>query len=157
MITTTTDRATELAEFARHALKVGADFTLDVKTADEFRAVLMVIGGHNNYDPEAAADELGMYIGQMAKVRIEHFVSGPALYFQLPFWTHQRIDAGKWTGMGEKYTNEERIGLAKALRWAGEVLQADEITVRQFPKGGEVDHDWRGTGEDPVEIRLWWD
>lgn len=155
---TTTDRAAEYADFTRHALKVSADFTLNVQTVDEFHAVLAVIGGHNNFSPDEAAAVLGEFIGRMGKVTIEHFVSGPALYFQLPFWTHQRIDAGKWTGMGTQYTDDERIELAAELRKAGKSIDADEISVRQFTNvGGATEVEWFGTGEHPYEVRLWWD
>jgi hypothetical protein len=154
---TAADRAAELSDFTRHALKVGADFTLHVETATEFRAVVRAIGGHNDYNPDRAAALLGPLIGEMAKVTIEHFVAGPALYFQLPFWTHQRIDSTTF-GMGTKYTDDERKALAQRVRNVGKMINADEISVRQFTNvGGATELEWFGTGEHPYEVRLWWD
>jgi hypothetical protein len=151
----TTDKATEYQEFVGHALRVGADFTLSIRTADELRAVLEAIGGHNDYDPRKVATALGPLVGQMMRVRVEHFVAGPALYFELPFWSHQRIDALRIGGMGTKYTDDERKDMAAELRRVGRELGADEISVRQFDHEGTVE--WRGTGERPREVRLWWD
>lgn len=153
------DRPAEYRAFVAHAARLGiADYTIEVRTPDELRAVLMAIGGHNNYDPDRAAALLGPFIGAMSRVRVASFVGGPALYFELPFWTHQRIDAGPWRGMGTKYTNEERAALAQQVMTTGRRLNADEITARQFGHvGAEPDFTVRRPGDDPREVRLWWD
>lgn len=152
-------RPTELRDFVRHAQRLGIrDYSLDVRTPDELHAVLVAIGGHNDYDPDRAAALIGDLIGTAMRVRVEAFTGGPAIYVELPFWTHQRIDAGPFRRMGSKYTDEERAGIAQQVMTAGRRLRANEIMARQFLHvGAEPVWSHTGPGADPCEVRLWWD
>ncbi len=147
---TTETRPAELRAFMEHALDIGADVTVSVKTAAELAAVLGVLGSHNDYDHVAASKALGPLVAEMMDVKVEHFVSGPALHFHLPHWTHQAINAGPYRRMGERI---DMRSLAERVRQVGKQLNADEVSCVQM----NSEHDWRGTGVAPIAVRLWWD
>lgn len=142
-------RPDQLRALMAQAIAVGADVTVPVRTAAELAAVLDAIGGHNDYDPAKAARLLGPLVPDMMHVKVEHFVAGPAIHLGLPFWTNQTIKPSSGAP-----TKVDRIALAERVREVGKQLGADEISCRQFQS---ADPAWLGTGENPVEIRLWWD
>ena len=54
------------------------------------------------------------------------------LYIEVPFFTHQRITAP--TGLGDRYTDEQRRDFARqVISWA-RAMRADEIFVEQYPE-----------------------
>ena len=154
-------RAADLPAFIRHAEAIGSDFTLKVHTAAQLRAVLVTIGGHNNFDPVRAADLLGPLVADMMEVEVRQWVSGPALYLTVPPWNHQRLgERHYWRGVGDAYTWEQRQATAARVIAAGRELQADEISVDQFgtmTADGTPARVWNAPGERPYTVRLWWD
>jgi hypothetical protein len=148
-------RATELPDFVSHAALMHADFTLDVHTADQLQAILVAIGGHNNYNPREAADLLGDLVPDAMRVTVEHFVSGPAIYFQIPFTEGQQIKNRAGFAMNTHLGDTWRQQFTASVIAAGRGLRADEITTRQGP--GEPDIVVGRPGDRPYEVRLWWD
>jgi hypothetical protein len=142
-------RAIDLPDFVSHAALMRADFTVDVHTADQFQAVLAAIGGHNNYDPREAADLLGDLVPDAMQVSVEHFVAGPAIYFQVPFTEAQQNKNRGTFAPSTFLTDEQRRQIADAVIAAGRALRADEISTRQGP--GEPDVVWNKPGDRPYE------
>jgi hypothetical protein len=152
------ERAAELPAFVKHAARIGADFTLTVATADQLRAVLVTIGGHNNYNPRQAADRLGDLVADAMQVQVEQFVGGPAIYFRVPYTEGQRNRHRFASAMNVRLSDETRKEFAEAVIAAGRALGADEISTRQRTKEpGNPSITWGGTGDHPYEVRLWWD
>jgi hypothetical protein len=148
-------RAIDLPDFVSHATLMRADFTVDVHTADQLQAVLVAIGGHNNYDPRDAADQLGGLVPDAMRVSVEHFVAGPAIYLQIPFTEAQQIKNRAGFAPNTPLGDEWRQQFTASVIAAGRVLRADEITTRQGP--GEPDIVVSQPGDRPYEVRLWWD
>jgi hypothetical protein len=145
-------RAIDLPDFVSHAALMRADFTVDVHTADQLRAVLVAIGGHNNYDPHDAADQLGGLVPDAMRVTVERFVSGPAIYLQIPFTEAQQIKTRHGFAMNDHLGDEWRQQFTASVIAAGRALRADEITTRQGP--GEPDIVVGRPGDRPYEVRL---
>jgi hypothetical protein len=148
-------RAADLPAFVEHALRMGADFTVQVHTADQLCAILTVIGSHNRYHALEAADLLGDLVPDAMQVSVEQFVAGPAVYFQVPFTEAQQNKNRGIFAPRTFLTDEQRRQFADAVIAAGRALQVDEISTRQGP--GEPDVVWNKPGDRPYEIRLWWD
>lgn len=156
-------REAELPGFVVAAETIGADIQLKVHTAAQMRVMLEAIGGHNNFDEEAAARLLGPFVDQCSTVRIGRDITGPTLYFELPLWTHHTIGAARRCDAlsGDRISLADRIDLANRILAVAKTLRADEVSVRQFrSEDGQMRADdwaWNCTGRDPYEIRLWWD
>jgi hypothetical protein len=155
-MTTTTNRVEALAALYAAAARVGADFEVRVTSSHELAAILSAIGGHNDYSVRATIDALGHLVPRCMQVRVKHFTGGPSLHLQVPYWTYQSIgDAAVWGGENRKLTDAERKTMAEQIIAAGRSVQADEISTQQNPYG---DGPVQGrTGDNPYEIRLWWD
>jgi hypothetical protein len=148
-------RAVDLPDFVSHAALMRADFTVDVHTADQLQAVLVAIGAHNNYDPRDAADLFGGLVPDAMRVTVEQFVSGPAIYLQIPFTEAQQIKNRAGFAMNTQLGDNWRQQFTASVIAAGRALRADEITTRQGP--GEPDIVVGRPGHRPYEVRLWWD
>lgn len=149
------ERAAELPAFIAHADRMGAEVTLRVYTAEQLEVLLDAIGGHNDYDPAHAAQLLGPVVGRCMAVTVVHNTGGPSLYFQIPYTWQQTIAADRQGNArgSERLAFEERQQLAEDILTIGRTLVADEISVRQL--NSEVV--WSKPGDNPYEIRLWWD
>jgi hypothetical protein len=148
-------RAAELPDFVAHAARMRADFTVEVHTADQLRAVLVAIGGHNNYHPREAADQLGGLVPDAMRVIVEQFIAGPAIYVQVPFTEAQQIKHRAGFGGNDRLSDAWRQQYTASVIAAGRALGADEITTRQGP--GQPDIVVGRPGDRPYEVRLWWD
>jgi hypothetical protein len=154
------ERENQLPDFVRHADRIGSHFALQVYTAGQLAAVLHAIGSHNRLNTAAAAELLGPLVGEAMEVSVAHWPGGPAITFQVPFFEHQRVDwRASGTGMGPKYSNDQRKAYAGRVIAAGRTLRADEISTRQYAGGdeGATRVVWGMTGTNPYEVRLWWD
>lgn len=153
------ERAAELPAFIEHAGRMGADVTLKVYTAEQLEALLGAIGGHDDYNPTRASRLLGPMVRRCMAVTVVHDTSGPTLYFQIPYTWQQTIAADREGDVrgSERLTADERHQLAQEIIDIGRELLADEISTRQDRLSGDAAIVWGKVGDNPFEIRLWWD
>lgn len=143
----------DTVEFVRLGDLVCLDFRVGLRNRATFDAVMEVHRGCNNFDPAKVADTIGVIFDDASEIEIGAEGS-PVLYVHLPFYTHQRMGA-EWQGMGERYTDEQRQAFAhRVIAWARS-MDADEISVYQYPPTDSPV--WNKPGERPYRVRIWWD
>lgn len=142
---------TDIVEFVRLGKLVSTNYTVRIPNYATFRALMGVLGAVNSFDPQQVADTFEPLFNDSEG--IEFGADGSeVLYVVVPFHDHQRN--GATTHTGRRFTDDERRDhTQRIIDWAREV-NADEITVQQFPPAERV---WNEPGENPYRVRIWWD
>lgn len=119
------------------------DFRTEETRPQDLALAIRMIPGYNNFDGANVAQAV-MALHERGMLMDASFgrEGSPVLYLTVPYWTHQRSNAERFSAQGERIPDETQRAYLDAINEIMRGLKADEISESE-PSGNTV--------------RAWWD